>query len=309
MMRGTGEGGQNIAEEQRQWNMEGLRRRGFSVIELLVVLFIISLLLSIMVPALGRARRHARRLQSKNNLREIARAVNVYAMDNEDRYPISVATNGPDVQNLSWTAPNRLVAVDAQGPRQHRSVASYLSAYVNKVQIMHCPSAPRPFKYLEQAWDMEDRWDNPDNGVGLDELRGTYCFYWGYRGYLPDSGRIFAGPQTAAGRTGQSDLLATDYFAYDHHRHPEAFASCERFRTGGHMTGESSFYPSYWQIQTEHHALSVQTSAVFTDGHVDSYGDDEQTVALKISLSCDGGKPFPDPLKAGTFFIPRQAVR
>ncbi|MBN1125615.1 MAG: hypothetical protein JXA82_11450 [Sedimentisphaerales bacterium] len=275
---------------------------------MLVVLFVISLLLSILVPALGRIRNHARRLQSKSNLREIARSVNVYSVDNDDRYPVSVATNGPDVQNLSWTAPNRLMAVDAQGPRQNRSIASYLVSYVDKVQIMHCPNAPRPFKYLEQAWEAADEWDNPDNGTGLDELRGTYCLYWGYRGYLPDSDRVFAGPQTAAGQTGQSNLLATDYFAYDHHRHPDAFASCEKFRAGNDMTSESSFYPSYWQRKTIQSDLSVLPAAVFTDEHVDNYSI-EESVPMKISLTCDGSTPFPDRLKAGTFFLPRQAVR
>ncbi len=118
---------------------------------MLVVLFVISLLLSILVPSLGKVRRHARALHSRSNLREIARAVNVYAVDNNDWYPPSVATNGPDVRFLSWTMPNRLVAVDAQGPRVHRSISAYLGSYVGDVEVMQCPNAPRRFRYLQDA--------------------------------------------------------------------------------------------------------------------------------------------------------------
>lgn len=274
---------------------------------MLVVLFVISLLLSILVPSLGKVRRHARALHSRSNLREIARAVNVYAVDNNDWYPPSVATNGPDVRFLSWTMPNRLVAVDAQGPRVHRSISAYLGSYVGDVEVMQCPNAPRRFRYLQDAWDQGDAWDNPDNGPGPDELRGSYCMFWDYRGYMPDFDRAFRGAEKSAGQAGESTLLATDYFAFDHRRHPNAYASCEKFAASD-RTIESSFYPSYWQTDEPLTSIRIRPAAAYIDGHVEPF-DAKDIVEVKVAKTADGRVPFADQLQAGTVLIPRQASR
>ena len=60
---------------------------GFSLIELLVVIAIIALLLSILMPVLGRTRSAAMRLKCAHNLRQIDLAVNMYINANNDKYP------------------------------------------------------------------------------------------------------------------------------------------------------------------------------------------------------------------------------
>jgi prepilin-type N-terminal cleavage/methylation domain-containing protein len=61
------------------------RFRGFTLIELLVVIAIIALLIGILLPALGEARRIARTAISGSNLRQHATAMNSYATDYKDR--------------------------------------------------------------------------------------------------------------------------------------------------------------------------------------------------------------------------------
>ncbi|MCA9274017.1 MAG: prepilin-type N-terminal cleavage/methylation domain-containing protein [Phycisphaerales bacterium] len=61
------------------------RRRGFTLIELLVVIAIISLLISILLPALGSARKRARVLLDLNNLRQHGIASASYGAENNDR--------------------------------------------------------------------------------------------------------------------------------------------------------------------------------------------------------------------------------
>lgn len=63
--------------------MLGQTRRGFTLIELLVVVSIISLLIAILLPALGSARAAARRTQCLNNVRHITIATHIYANDNK----------------------------------------------------------------------------------------------------------------------------------------------------------------------------------------------------------------------------------
>ncbi|MFN3168532.1 MAG: type II secretion system protein [Phycisphaeraceae bacterium] len=65
------------------------RRRAFTLIELLVVISIIALLIAILLPALGRARESANRIQCAANTRSVSQATIVLGEDNKGRYRLA----------------------------------------------------------------------------------------------------------------------------------------------------------------------------------------------------------------------------
>src|SRR6059058_675293 len=68
-------------------------RRGFTLVELLVVIGIIALLISILLPALNKARKAANTVKCMANLRSIGQGLQLYASQNKNYIPGSPNTS------------------------------------------------------------------------------------------------------------------------------------------------------------------------------------------------------------------------
>ena len=93
-------------------------RRGFTLIELLVVISIIAILISLLLPALGRARNSARTGGCQMHMRQAATGMATYAADYDD-WMAGPNTSGRDIvrdgpfsgavreptQNMDWVSP------------------------------------------------------------------------------------------------------------------------------------------------------------------------------------------------------------
>jgi prepilin-type N-terminal cleavage/methylation domain-containing protein len=76
--------------------MQNSNRRGFTLVELQVVIAIIAILVALLLPAVQQARAAARRSQCKSNMKQIG-----IGMHNYDE-ALNVLPMGSHVRNLSW---------------------------------------------------------------------------------------------------------------------------------------------------------------------------------------------------------------
>jgi hypothetical protein len=204
-----------------------------------------------------------------------------------------------------------MIACKARPGLTHRSMSAYLRSYIENANSMFCPSAPKKYEFLQEAWDAGDAWDNPQTSFPSDPVFGTYCFYWNYVGYL--EGAVFRGPRSSIGGAGQSKLLVSDYFGYDHHRSPKAYGSCERF-AGASVTLGTEVSSAYWSRWGDNsmpgvEKINVKLRAGYSDGHVGSFMPAE-AIPMKVSVSPDGSVPYPSGvgLGPGDFYLPKGAL-
>jgi prepilin-type N-terminal cleavage/methylation domain-containing protein len=80
-------------------------RQAFSLIELLVVIGIITVLLALLLPAMGSARTQARAIQCVSNIRQLGMALTAYAADNKGLFPPNFTSPAP---GQSWKDADRI---------------------------------------------------------------------------------------------------------------------------------------------------------------------------------------------------------
>ncbi len=160
------------------------RRLGFTLVELLVVIGIIAVLVSMLLPALSRARAAAQSTACLSNLRQIVMAMQMYVIDHHDITMTSRPDSDTGPGEYWWQALQRYFGV-------HREIG--IGKGINdddpsvrsSLRVIICPSAA-----VTQVGPLEgstggfwgtaySSWRHPTGGYG------SYCFNmwllpWGY---------------------------------------------------------------------------------------------------------------------------------
>jgi len=119
--------------------------RGFTLVELLIVIGIIAVLIAILMPALSAAREHAKRVQCMSNLRQLTAAWLMYANENKGHFCSSEVQqeSNPAALSLPYlTFGTSIWTWIADTPTQHDIPAGRLWPYLKTLPVYFCPNDP-----------------------------------------------------------------------------------------------------------------------------------------------------------------------
>jgi prepilin-type N-terminal cleavage/methylation domain-containing protein/prepilin-type processing-associated H-X9-DG protein len=160
--------------------------RAFTLTELLVVIGLIAVLISLLLPAMSKARSAANGTACLANLRQMGTGWTIYLSENHGRLPASV-TYTPTTPDLAW----------------RYSWLGLLDSYNVRGAVLLCPSAREPFPFNQQnpgSGSANHAWTGKFQAVGYAAKLNAKTYRdgsYGYNRYLTAAGGFGADGKAA----------------------------------------------------------------------------------------------------------------
>lgn len=252
-----------------------MRRRGFTLVELLVVIGIIAVLVAILLPALNKARKAALSVQCLSNLRQCATGFQMYANDNNGTICAQTIFHGNYCPWPIWmSAGGQASCYDSLGAINYTINAGY-PVYI-PFQVTLCPA--NVYRDDDLAGDLKGtaylgfcyglRYSSDSNGdifqneIAYDPPNSPYSWnsqwYSSFQKFVKCAAPQKTWPNTnvhsSPGSTVMmADTMAQGYWGFDHHM----FAA---------FSDRGNYYFNS-RIQTIHEG---RANVAFYDGHCES---------------------------------------
>ena len=249
------------------------KQKGFTLIELLVVISIIALLVGILLPALGAARKSAQRMKCASTQRQIAMAVISYATDGKGWFPNTVQglrDRTDPTKMATWTFPTH-INYQATNP-YGGSIIPQLRSYIGMPEALVCPLIPFVPDGLKADFERDVQREF--------YISGGYFYLWNFDGF--GSNTDF---KPAHSLDDQGDgILTSDLFLENkidnrwETAHPPR--SAEIF--------ESRSHPRYiLPISGDNKPEGIIINTSFSDGHVEGNGQNDENSIYRLQLLGD----------------------
>jgi prepilin-type N-terminal cleavage/methylation domain-containing protein len=146
------------------------RKNGFTLVELLVVIGIIALLISMLLPALNKARWMAQKTVCLSNLRQLGTAFRMYAIQHKDAIPIGYMSQKQFSYVINWNNTN--------GTKVSQMGLLVIANVLKAPKTYYCPAEVDPgwqYNTPENVWPFDKNPPDPHlTTPGLGHTRMGY---------------------------------------------------------------------------------------------------------------------------------------